>query len=381
MYDIFISYRRSDRAFADALVARLEARGVSVWYDREIEGGADWREKIVDALQNSDMLAILFSEDANDSRQLKKELAVADQLEKPVVPILIEDTKPRGAYLYELADRNWLQAFPNPMEQIDKLVGLLADLAGKSPGGLGGTPAPAPAPAPVERPVPPWPDTSGAAPPAAPPAETPPQAPAAEAPAPVAPAPQKKAAPPGRGAPPPLSSYGASAPARASDYVGKQSARRRKAPSAANDILPFRWIDLVFLIPLIGGIAWLLEASGMDPGSDSDLARLLTHGLFALVTTGLYGALVFPVRYYMRRRPPLVALQKYALSSVIIYVVIMGAYLVGETMDFFPNDEPAAIALLFGAFFVVFALVAFLIYGVLSAQRALRSFRSNIKKL
>ena len=134
-YDIFISYRRADRELVASVVRRLEQRGVGVWYDAEIDGGADWRETIVQALTDSDMLAIFFSEDCNNSRQLKKELAVADSLGKPVVPILIENTQPRGAYLYELADRNWIQAWPEPMDRIDELVEHLATLAGKSDGG------------------------------------------------------------------------------------------------------------------------------------------------------------------------------------------------------------------------------------------------------
>ncbi|MBI1338859.1 TIR domain-containing protein [bacterium] len=387
MYDIFVSYRRSDRAFVDQLVQRLQARGVSVWYDSQIEGGDDWREKIVAALTDSDMLVILFSEDANNSRQLKKELAVADQLEKPVVPVLIEDCKPRGAYLYELADRNWLQVFPNPMAQIDKLVERLVDLAGKSPGGIGGSGAQeqAPPPAAAPREAPPWSDTSGAEPAPAPA----PQPPPAMAPPPdlaeygatppqATPKPSKPDA--SRSAPPPLRAYGTGTQSSASAYVGKKSQRGKK-PLPTNDILPFRWIDIVFLTPLIVGVGALLEATGMDPGSDSMAARVTAHLLFAVATTGFYGALVFPVRYYMRRRPPLVALGKYAISSVLLYAGLMGAYLGGDMLGMFPNDEPVEIAIWFGAFFFVFAMIAFLIYGVLSAQRAIRSFRSNIKKL
>ncbi len=153
-YDIFVSYRRADRELVAAVVRRLEQRGVAVWYDANIEGGADWRETIVEALTNSQMLAIFFSEECNTSRQLKKELAVADSLSKPVVPILIENTQPRGAYLYELADRNWIQVFPDPMAHMDELVEHLATLAGKSDRGPAGKRAPdvlkgAPAPAPA----------------------------------------------------------------------------------------------------------------------------------------------------------------------------------------------------------------------------------------
>ena len=157
-YDIFISYRRADRELVASVVRRLEERGIAVWYDANIEGGADWRETIVEALSNSQMLAIFFSEECNNSRQLKKELAVADALAKPVVPILIENTQPRGAYLYELADRNWIQIFPDPMAHMDELIDHLATLAGKPEGALAGKRPPgalkAAPPAPAARPAP-----------------------------------------------------------------------------------------------------------------------------------------------------------------------------------------------------------------------------------
>ncbi len=94
-FDMFVSYRRSDRELVAQVVRRLESRGVRAWYDANIEGGADWRETIVEAISDSEIIAIFFSEACNSSRQLKKELAVADNLAKPVVPILIEDTQPK----------------------------------------------------------------------------------------------------------------------------------------------------------------------------------------------------------------------------------------------------------------------------------------------
>jgi hypothetical protein len=76
--DIFLSYSRADRLIAEQFVKTAAAHGVNVWFDERIGGGEDWRERIVDALDAAKALVILFSEHSNGSRQLIKELAIAD---------------------------------------------------------------------------------------------------------------------------------------------------------------------------------------------------------------------------------------------------------------------------------------------------------------
>jgi len=124
--DLFLSYSRADRPLAEQFVKTAAARGVNVWYDEDIEGGRDWRERIVAALGSAKALVILFSEHSNDSRQLIKELAVADNMRKQVIPVLISNCEPKGPYLYELASRNWIPIHPNPESKlawlIDKLM-------------------------------------------------------------------------------------------------------------------------------------------------------------------------------------------------------------------------------------------------------------------
>ena len=93
--DIFLSYRRTDKEFVGRLVAVLEGLGPSVWWDDEIGGGEDWRDAIIENLASSRCLVIVFSEACNSSKQLRKELAVADHLDKEVIPVLIEQTEPR----------------------------------------------------------------------------------------------------------------------------------------------------------------------------------------------------------------------------------------------------------------------------------------------
>ena len=53
MHDIFLSYKREDRARVKPLVDALEAEGLSVWWDVHIEGGSAWRESIQKNLESA----------------------------------------------------------------------------------------------------------------------------------------------------------------------------------------------------------------------------------------------------------------------------------------------------------------------------------------
>jgi hypothetical protein len=161
-------------------------------------------------------------------------------------------------------------------------------------------------------------------------------------------------------------------------YVGNAS-RPGKAIGRLNDILPFRWIDLVFLVPLLGAAAFFLSS---QYGEESGAFSIAATSLVLTAIVAAYGALVFPVRYYLRHRAPLHALGNYLLSSFIIYVIFGAAYLTLRfSTDIFQGEDPVQVMLSFAAMWAGFTLVAFMIYGALSGHRAIRSFRSNIRKL
>src|SRR5262249_30896355 len=61
-----------------------------------------------------------------ESEDIAKELAAATLSRKLIVPVRIENIQPTGAFLYELASRNWVNAFDNTEV---KLAGLAASLA------------------------------------------------------------------------------------------------------------------------------------------------------------------------------------------------------------------------------------------------------------
>jgi TolB-like protein len=126
--EIFISYRRTDEAWSRLLHAQLKEQGVDAWYDAHVGAGEDWRAATAKALQASRIFVLLFSRAAAESEDIAKELAAATYSKKLVVPVRIEDIQPSGAFLYELASRNWVNAFENTEAKLAELAQSLAKL-------------------------------------------------------------------------------------------------------------------------------------------------------------------------------------------------------------------------------------------------------------
>ena len=126
--EIFISYRRADQAWARLLHAQLQAEGVEAWYDAHVGAGQDWRSATAKALKASQIFVLLFSAAAAQSSDIAKELAAAVFEKKLIIPVRLEDIAPDGAFLYELASRNWVNAFENTEAKLAELAKGLAHL-------------------------------------------------------------------------------------------------------------------------------------------------------------------------------------------------------------------------------------------------------------
>ena len=126
--EIFISYRRADEAWARLLHTQLGAEGVEAWYDAQVGAGQDWRLATAKALEASQIFVLLFSENAAQSSDIAKELAAAVLEKKLIVPVRLENIAPKGAFLYELASRNWINAYDNPEAKLAEVAKGLAYL-------------------------------------------------------------------------------------------------------------------------------------------------------------------------------------------------------------------------------------------------------------
>ncbi|HLA70756.1 MAG TPA: TIR domain-containing protein [Steroidobacteraceae bacterium] len=131
-HDVFISYRRSDQLKAELLHRLLAERGVNAWYDALLSAGEDWRARTAKALVEAPVFVLLFSKSAAQSDEIVKELSAATMQKKVVIPVRLEDIRPEGAFLYELASRNWFEAYEHTETRLAVLAEQLAALVGQA---------------------------------------------------------------------------------------------------------------------------------------------------------------------------------------------------------------------------------------------------------
>jgi hypothetical protein len=116
-HEVFVSYSQSDRECAFDIVARLEARAISVWIaPRDVEPSADWAADIIDAISAARVMVLVFSASTNESSQVRREVERAVSKGLVVLPFRIEDVLPSKSLEYFLSSQHWLDAFPAPRE-------------------------------------------------------------------------------------------------------------------------------------------------------------------------------------------------------------------------------------------------------------------------
>ncbi|MGB0549184.1 MAG: TIR domain-containing protein, partial [Limisphaerales bacterium] len=102
--EVFISYASQNRDRILDLVERLRGAGVSVWIDQMgIEGAAMWSQQIVAAIRDCKVLILAISKNSATSENVVKELALASEGRKRILPVFIEEADIPETMAYQLA--------------------------------------------------------------------------------------------------------------------------------------------------------------------------------------------------------------------------------------------------------------------------------------
>jgi tetratricopeptide (TPR) repeat protein len=135
-HDVFISYSVKDKTTADAICATLEANGIRVWIaPRDVMPGSDWGESIIEAIEQSKVMILVFSANSNASPQIKREIERSVNKGVTVVPFRIDDVLPSKTLEYFISTQHWLDAFTPPLEKhLDNLVAILHSIFSKQGG-------------------------------------------------------------------------------------------------------------------------------------------------------------------------------------------------------------------------------------------------------
>jgi hypothetical protein len=156
--DVFISHSNKDKTIAEAICHRLEANGIRCWIaPRDIQFGSDWTEGITHGISSCKVFVLVFSDSANTSDHVRREVAKAFSIGLAVIPFRTEDVAPNRSLSYFLETVHWLDAFPSPTESYfgtlaDQIKRLLEQpVIANGDGGQRGAPKIAAATAPAQR--------------------------------------------------------------------------------------------------------------------------------------------------------------------------------------------------------------------------------------
>ena len=115
--EVFISYASQDRERIIDLVKRLDDAGVSVWIDQmSIEGATMWSQEIVAAIRNCKVLILAISENSADSENVVKEVALASEGRKRILPVYLASAEIPESMAYQLAGIQRVEFFEGDEE-------------------------------------------------------------------------------------------------------------------------------------------------------------------------------------------------------------------------------------------------------------------------
>jgi DNA-binding response OmpR family regulator len=127
--DLFISYSRQDAATIKPLVAILQQRGLSVWFDQHLQAGTSFDRVIEEALSNARAVIVAWSKNSVNSDWVRAEAAFAQESAK-LLPIRLDNAPLplRFTHVHTLNFSNWDGSAEH--HELQALVSGLAGLIG-----------------------------------------------------------------------------------------------------------------------------------------------------------------------------------------------------------------------------------------------------------
>ena len=129
---VFLSYARADQVRAAQLARALEQAGLDVWWDKLIEGGAEFAKSIETALVSCDAVVVVWSKASVASDWVLDEAAKGRELHK-LVPVSLDGIEPpMGFRRYHSVDVSGWHGDAGSVE-IDGVVRGVVALVGQEP--------------------------------------------------------------------------------------------------------------------------------------------------------------------------------------------------------------------------------------------------------
>ena len=129
--EVFISYSSQDQDRVVKIADKLRSAGVSIWVDESGIGAATlWSKEIAGAIKSCRVLVLMVTPNSVTSKNVVKEVSLAAEQNKQILPVILEPTEIPEALEYHLAgiqhlDVNGMSASESAEEILPALQRLL----------------------------------------------------------------------------------------------------------------------------------------------------------------------------------------------------------------------------------------------------------------
>lgn len=124
-HDVFISFSFKDQTLAENIVNILSSTyGISCWIcTRDIDGGKRYKKLIPEAIDNAKVIVFLQSSSSIESKEIPKEIGMAFDADKTIIPFKLDDAKLTGDLRYDLYGVEYIDAtVPTFDERVNELA-------------------------------------------------------------------------------------------------------------------------------------------------------------------------------------------------------------------------------------------------------------------
>lgn len=136
---VFISYARQDcldgkgNIASDNIVYKvreaLEKADINSWLDSTgILSGEEFASIITESIKACKALVFISSENSNRSENVTREICLATQFHKKIIPLKIDHSEYNDTTAYYLAPVNWIDYKRNPEKALEKMVDSIKEL-------------------------------------------------------------------------------------------------------------------------------------------------------------------------------------------------------------------------------------------------------------
>jgi hypothetical protein len=136
-YDVFISHSSRNADLGSLMKQYLSTRGIRCWKaPDDIEPSEPWPVAIMRGLRECPIVVLIWTKDSMASDQVLKEITIADQKTKAIIPFRAEEIMPEGGLEYFLVAKQWLDAHPSYELALETLADTALRILGRTPDAL-----------------------------------------------------------------------------------------------------------------------------------------------------------------------------------------------------------------------------------------------------